>query len=89
MVSWIAWNEDYEGPESVLARGSGDWWLLYQRNIASLRAAWPVGFGGWCALRAGTRVSSERWMAASTAPSQGYEGYLYKWLLDADERFVG
>ena len=26
-------------------------------------------------------------MAASTSPSQGYEGYGYKWWLDADARY--
>ena len=26
-------------------------------------------------------------MAASTTPSQGYDGYGYKWWLDADERY--
>ena len=26
-------------------------------------------------------------MAASTAPSEGYEGYGYKWWLDADGRY--
>jgi CubicO group peptidase (beta-lactamase class C family) len=35
----------------------------------------------------GTRVLPEDWMAASTAPSQGYEGYGYKWWLDADGRY--
>mgnify|MGYP001161556207 FL=1 len=35
----------------------------------------------------GTRILPEGWMAASTAPSQGYEGYGYKWWLDADGRY--
>ena len=35
----------------------------------------------------GTRVLPEGWMAASTAPSQGYEGYGYKWWLDAGGRY--
>ena len=35
----------------------------------------------------GTRVLPEGWMAASTTPSQGYEGYGYKWWLDADGRY--
>ena len=35
----------------------------------------------------GTRVLPEGWMAASTAASQGYTGYGYKWWLDADGRY--
>lgn len=35
----------------------------------------------------GTRVLPEGWMAASTAPSQGYEGYGYKWWLYGDGRY--
>ena len=38
-------------------------------------------------LHDGTRILPEGWMAASTAPSQGYEGYGYKWWLDADGRY--
>ena len=34
----------------------------------------------------GTRILPEGWMAASTAPSQGYEGYGYEWWLDAGGR---
>ena len=35
----------------------------------------------------GTRVLPEGWMAASTTPSQGYDGYGYKWWLYGDGRF--
>ncbi len=35
-------------------------------------------------LADGTRVLPEGWMAASTAPSRGYEGYGYFWWLNAD-----
>ena len=35
----------------------------------------------------GTRVLPEGWMTASTTPSQGYEGYGYKWWLYGDGRY--
>ena len=35
----------------------------------------------------GTRILPEGWMAASTTPSEGYDGYGYKWWLDADGRY--
>jgi CubicO group peptidase (beta-lactamase class C family) len=35
----------------------------------------------------GTRVVPEGWMAASTTPSKGYEGYGYKWWLYGDGRY--
>ena len=35
----------------------------------------------------GTRVLPEGWIAASTSPSQGYEGYGYKWWLYGEGRY--
>jgi CubicO group peptidase (beta-lactamase class C family) len=35
----------------------------------------------------GTRVLPEGWMAASTSPSQGFDGYGYKWWLYGEGRF--
>ena len=35
----------------------------------------------------GTRILPEGWMAASTTPSEGYDGYGYKWWLDVDGRY--
>ena len=160
MASGIAWNEDYENPESDVARAAAlngvaltDYLaqlprvappgIRFNYNTAEsnllgevLRSAigmnaapylsqkiWqPMGMesdanwllslpedretGGCCisatlrdyarlglfaladgVLPDGTRVLPERWMAASTAPSQGYEGYGYKWWLDADGRY--
>ena len=160
MASGIAWNEDYEDPESDVARAAAlngvaltDYLAQLPRvappgarfnyNTAEsnllgevLRSAigmnaapylsqkiWqPMGMesdanwllslpedretGGCCisatlrdyarlgllaladgVLPDGTRVLPEGWMAASTAPSQGYEGYGYKWWLDADGRY--
>ena len=160
MASGIAWNEDYEDPESDVARAAAlngvaltDYLaqlprvappgIRFNYNTAEsnllgevLRSAigmnaapylsqkiWqPMGMesdanwllslpedretGGCCisatlrdyarlglfaladgVLPDGTRVLPERWMAASTAPSQGYEGYGYKWWLDADGRY--
>jgi CubicO group peptidase (beta-lactamase class C family) len=160
MASGIAWNEDYEDPESDVARAAAlngvaltDYLAQLPRmappgtrfnyNTAEsnllgevLRSAigmnaapylsqkiWqPMGMesdanwllslpedretGGCCisatlrdyarlgllaladgVLPDGTRVLPEGWMAASTAPSQGYDGYGYKWWLDADERY--
>jgi CubicO group peptidase (beta-lactamase class C family) len=160
MASGIAWNEDYEDPESDVARAAAlngvaltDYLAQLPRmappgtrfnyNTAEsnllgevLRSAigmnaapylsqkiWqPMGMesdanwllslpedretGGCCisatlrdyarlgqlaladgVLPDGTRVLPEGWMAASTTPSQGYDGYGYKWWLDADERY--
>ena len=160
MASGIAWNEDYEDPESDVARAAAlngvaltDYLAQLPRvappgtrfnyNTAEsnllgevLRSAigmnaapylsqkiWqPMGMesdanwllslpedretGGCCisatlrdyarlglfaladgVLPDGTRVLPEGWMAASTSPSQGYEGYGYKWWLDADARY--
>ena len=160
MASGIAWNEDYEDPESDVARAAAlngvaltDYLAQLPRvappgtrfnyNTAEsnllgevLRSAlgmnaapylsqkiWrPMGMesdanwllslpedretGGCCisatlrdyarlgllaladgVLPDGTRVLPEGWMAASTTPSQGYEGYGYKWWLDADGRY--
>ena len=160
MASGIAWNEDYEDPESDVARAAAlngvaltDYLAQLPRvappgerfnyNTAEsnllgevLRSAigmnaapylsqkiWqPMGMesdanwllslpedretGGCCisatlrdyarlgllaladgVLPDGTRVLPAGWMAASTAPSQGYEGYGYKWWLDADGRY--
>jgi len=160
MASGIAWNEDYEDPESDVARAAAlngvaltDYLAQLPRvappgtrfnyNTAEsnllgevLRSAigmnaapylskkiWqPMGMesdanwllslpedretGGCCisatlrdyarlgllaladgVLPDGTRILPEGWMAASTAPSQGYEGYGYKWWLDADGRY--
>ena len=160
MASGIAWNEDYEDPESDAARAAtlsgvaltdylGQ--LLRWRQLAPastttrLRAicwgstavrdwhecgtifeskVWqPMGMesdanwllslpedretGGCCisatlrdyarlgllaladgVLPDGTRVLPEGWMATSTAPSRGHEGYGYKWWLDSDERYA-
>ena len=160
MASGIAWNEDYEDPESDVARAAAlngvaltDYLAQLPRvappgtrfnyNTAEsnllgevLRSAigmnaapylsqkiWqPMGMesdanwllslpedretGGCCisatlrdyarlgllaladgVLPDGTRVLPKGWMAASTMPSQGYEGYGYKWWLDADGRY--
>ena len=160
MASGIAWNEDYEDPESDVARAAAlngvaltDYLAQLPRvappgtrfnyNTAEsnllgevLRSAigmnaapylsqkiWqPMGMesdanwllslpedretGGCCisatlrdyarlgllaladgVLPDGTRILPEGWMAASTAPSEGYEGYGYKWWLDADGRY--
>jgi len=160
MASGIAWNEDYEDPESDVARAAAlngvaltDYLAQLPRvappgtrfnyNTAEsnllgevLRSAigmnaapylskkiWqPMGMesdanwllslpedretGGCCisatlrdyarlgllaladgVLPDGTRILPEGWMAASTAPSQGYEGYGYKWWIDADGRY--
>ena len=160
MASGIAWNEDYEDPESDVARAAAlngvaltDYLAQLPRvappgtrfnyNTAEsnllgevLRSAigmnaapylsqkiWqPMGMesdatwllslpedretGGCCisatlrdyarlgllaladgVLPDGTRVLPEEWMAASTTPSQGYEGYGYKWWLDEDGRY--
>lgn len=38
-------------------------------------------------LPGGTRVLPEGWITASTAPSQGYEGYGYKWWLYGEGRY--
>jgi CubicO group peptidase (beta-lactamase class C family) len=160
MASGIAWNEDYEDPESDVARAAAlngvalTDYLAQLPRVASpgtrfnyntaesnllgevLRSAigmnaapylsqkiWqPMGMesdanwllslpedretGGCCisatlrdyarlgllaladgVLPDGTRVLPEEWMAASTTPSQGYEGYGYKWWLDEDGRY--
>ena len=160
MASGIAWNEDYEDPESDVARAAAlngvaltDYLAQLPRvappgtrfnyNTAEsnllgevLRSAlgmnaapylsqkiWqPMGMesdatwllslpedretGGCCisatlrdyarlgllaladgVLPDGTRVLPEGWMAASTTPSRGYEGYGYKWWLDAAGRY--
>ena len=160
MASGIAWNEDYEDPESDVARAAAlngvaltDYLAQLPRvappgtrfnyNTAEsnllgevLRSAigmnaapylsqkiWqPMGMesdanwllslpedretGGCCisatlrdyarlgllaladgVLPDGTRILPEGWMAASTAPSEGYEGYGYKWWLDTDGRY--
>ena len=160
MASGIAWNEDYEDPQSDVARAAAlngvvlTDYLAQLPRVASpgtrfnyntaesnllgevLRSAigmnaapylsqkiWqPMGMesdanwllslpedretGGCCisatlrdyarlgllalsdgVLPDGTRVLPEDWMAASTAPSQGYEGYGYKWWLDEDGRY--
>ena len=160
MASGIAWNEDYEDPESDVARAAAlngvaltDYLAQLPRvappgtrfnyNTAEsnllgevLRSAigmnaapylsqkiWqPMGMesdanwllslpedretGGCCisatlrdyarlgllaladgVLPDGTRILPEGWMAASTAPSEGYDGYGYKWWLDADGRY--
>jgi CubicO group peptidase (beta-lactamase class C family) len=160
MSSGIAWNEDYEDPESDVARAAalngvaltnylsalprvapaGD---RFNYNTAEsnlvgevLRSAigmsaapylsqkiWqPMGMeydatwllslpsdretGGCCisatlrdyarlgllaladgVLPDGTRVVPEGWMAASTTPSKGYDGYGYKWWLYGDGRY--
>ena len=160
MASGIAWNEDYEDPESDVARAAAlngvalaDYLVQLPRvappgtrfnyNTAEsnllgevLRSAigmnaapylsqkiWqPMGMesdanwllslpedretGGCCisatlrdyarlglfaladgVLPDGTRILPEGWMAASTTPSEGYDGYGYKWWLDADGRY--
>tara|TARA_B100001057_G_scaffold266595_1_gene266749 strand:- start:563 stop:1831 length:1269 start_codon:yes stop_codon:yes gene_type:complete len=160
MASGIAWNEDYEDPESDVARAAAlngvaltDYLAGLPRVAPSgtrfnyntaesnllgevLRSAigmnaapylsqkiWqPMGMesdanwllslpedretGGCCisatlrdyarlgllaladgVLPDGTRVLPEKWMAASTAPSQAYDGYGYKWWLDAGGRY--
>ncbi len=40
-------------------------------------------------LRDGTRVLPEGWMADSTSPSPGYDGYGYLWWLRGDGAFAG
>ncbi|MDG2459565.1 MAG: serine hydrolase [Luminiphilus sp.] len=160
MASGIAWNEDYQDPESDVARAgalngveltdylgrlprvaepgarfnynTAESNLLGEilRSAIGMNAApylsqkiWqPMGMeydanwllslpqdretGGCCisaALRdyarlglfaladgvlpSGARVVPEGWIAASTTPSQGYEGYGYKWWLYGDQRF--
>ena len=160
MASGIAWNEDYEDPESDVARAAAlngvaltDYLVQLPRvappgtrfnyNTAEsnllgevLRSAiglnaapylsqkiWqPMGMesdanwllslpedretGGCCisatlrdyarlglfaladgVLPDGTRILPEGWMAASTTPSEGYDGYGYKWWLDVDGRY--
>lgn len=160
MASGIAWNEDYQDPESDVARAgalngveltdylgqlprvaepgtrfnynTAESNLLGEilRSAIGMNAApylsqriWqPMGMeyeanwllslpqdretGGCCisatlrdyarlgllaladgVLPDGTRVVPEGWMAASTTPSQGYEGYGYKWWLYGDQRF--
>ncbi len=160
MASGIAWNEDYQDPESDVARAgalngveltdylgqlprvaepgtrfnynTAESNLLGEvlRSAIGMNAApylsqkiWqPMGMeydanwllslpqdretGGCCisatlrdyarlgllaladgVLPDGTRVVPEGWLAASTTPSQGYEGYGYKWWLYGDTRF--
>ena len=160
MASGIAWNEDYQDPESDVARAGAlngveltdylgqlprvaEPGTRFNYNTAEsnlfgevLRSAigmnaapylsqkiWqPMGMeydanwllslpqdretGGCCisatlrdyarlgllaladgVLPDGTRVVPEGWLAASTTPSQGYEGYGYKWWLYGDKRF--
>ena len=160
MASGIAWNEDYQDPESDVARAgalngveltdylgqlpriaepgtrfnynTAESNLLGEilRSAIGMNAApylsqkiWqPMGMeydanwllslpqdretGGCCisatlrdyarlgllaladgVLPDGTRVVPEGWLAASTTPSQGYEGYGYKWWLYGDKRF--
>jgi CubicO group peptidase (beta-lactamase class C family) len=38
-------------------------------------------------LADGTRVLPQGWMAASTKPSQGYDGYGYFWWLNPDDTY--
>ena len=160
MASGIAWNEDYQDPESDVARAgalngvevtdylgqlpriaepgtrfnynTAESNLLGEilRSAIGMNAApylsqkiWqPMGMeydanwllslpqdretGGCCisatlrdyarlgllaladgVLPDGTRVVPEGWLAASATPSQGYEGYGYKWWLYGDKRF--
>ena len=160
MSSGIAWNEDYEDPESDVARAAALNGVALTNYLAALprvaapgdrfnyntaesnlvgevlRSAigmnaapylsqkiWqPMGMeydatwllslpsdretGGCCisatlrdyarlgllaladgVLPDGTRVVPEGWMAASTTPSKGYEGYGYKWWLYSDGRY--
>ena len=161
MASGIAWNEDYEDPESDVARAAAlngidlTRYLLELPRVAAagmifnyntaetnllgevLRSAigmnaapylsqkiWqPMGMkyeanwllsqplgretGGCCisatlrdyarlglfaladgVLPDGTRVLPEGWMAESISPSNGYEGYGYKWWLYGSERYA-
>ena len=161
MASGIAWNEDYEDPESDVARAATLSGVALTGYLAQLPRVAPTGTrfnyntaesnllgevlrsaigmnaapylsqkvwqpmgmesdanwllslpedretGGCCisatlrdyarlgllaladgVLPDGTRVLPEGWMAASTAPSRGHEGYGYKWWLDADERYA-
>ena len=160
MASGIAWNEDYQDPESDVARAgalngveltdylgqlprvaepgarfnynTAESNLLGEilRSAIGMNAApylsqkiWqPMGMeydanwllslpqdretGGCCisatlrdyarlgllaladgVLPDGSRVVPEGWITASTTPSQGYEGYGYKWWLYGDKRF--